>query len=209
MDAKPKQFKVIVVDDDTETLDLLSTIINKDPELEVLDTYTTAEEAIDGILRHQPHLVVMDISLPGMSGVAAIVRIKVALPRVQFLMYTSFEDKRLADSIIAGASGYILKEKSSYKIVPALKEIIAGNIELNPHISRMAAEYFTRKKENYTVEEIKLMKYLSGGLSNIEIADLENTTEGAIKQKLFKLFKKAHVRCRAEMVSLYLSDMEE
>lgn len=208
MEANPKIIRVIIVDDETETLDLLTTIINHDPELEVLETFTNTEEAIKGILRLQPDLVIMDINLPDTSGVTAVVKVKVALPQVQFLMYTAFEDKRLADSIIAGASGYILKHDSTKKVIPAIKELMAEKLDINLDISRMAVHYFAKNKENYTEEEVKLMKYISDGLANKEIAHKEHTSEGAIKQRLFKLFKKAHVKCRAEMVRLYLEDLE-
>lgn len=127
-------------------------------------------------------------------------------------MYTAFEDKRLADAIIAGADGYILKHDSSDAIIPAIKSILAGDLEMNPHITRMAMEYFTQKNKqiehNYTPEEVRLMRALANGLGNKQIAPLENNTEGGIKQKLFKLFKKAQVKNRAEMVKIYLESIE-
>lgn len=212
MNAEPKKIQIILVDDEEETLDLLSTILSKDQDIEILDTYTNAEDAIKGILKHQPHLVIMDINLPGISGVTAIVQVKVALPKMHFLMYTAFEDKRLADAIIAGAEGYILKHESSSEIIPAIKKILAGDLEMSPHISRIAMEYFTQKdkhiEKNYSPEEIKLMKMVTEGLGNKQIAAIEKTTEGAIKQRLFKLFRKAHVANRAEMVRKYLEDIE-
>ncbi|HOY18272.1 MAG TPA: response regulator transcription factor [Haliscomenobacter sp.] len=212
MNTELKKIQVIIVDDEEETLDLLATILKRDKEIELMASYTNAEDAVVGILKHQPDMVIMDINLPGISGVAAVVQVKVALQKVHFLMYTAFEDKRLADAIIAGADGYILKHDSSDAIIPAIKSILAGDLEMNPHITRMAMEYFTQKNKqiehNYTPEEVRLMRALANGLGNKQIAPLENNTEGGIKQKLFKLFKKAQVKNRAEMVKIYLESIE-
>lgn len=212
MNIEIKKIKVIVVDDEPETLDLLDTILKRDPQIELMDNYLSAEEAVEGILRLQPDLVIMDINLPGISGIAGMVKVKVALAHIHFLMYTAFEDKRLADAIIAGADGYILKHESTDTLIPTIKSIVSGDLNLNPYITRKAMEYFTQRnkqiEQNYSKEEIRLMKALAKGLGNKQIADHEGTSEGAIKQKLFKLFKKAHVKNRAEMVRKYLKDIE-
>ena len=212
MNTSVKMTKVIVVDDEEETLELLETVLNKDQSIELLASYTNAEDAVEGILELNPDLVVMDISLPGISGIAGMIQVKLKLPDIHFLMYTAFEDRRLADSIIAGADGYLLKHDSTEKLIPAIKNIIEESLEMKPEITKNAVDYFSQKskstEEPYNEEEIKLMKKISEGWGNKEIAFQESTTEGAIKQRLFKLFKKAQVRNRAEMVKIYLENIE-
>jgi DNA-binding NarL/FixJ family response regulator len=212
MNTSVKMTKVIVVDDEEETLELLETVLNNDQSIELLASYTNAEDAVEGILELNPDLVVMDISLPGISGIAGMIQVKLKLPNIHFLMYTAFEDRRLADSIIAGADGYLLKHDSTEKLIPAIKNIIEESLEMKPEITKNAVEYFSKKSKStedpYNEEEINLMKKISEGWGNKEIAFEENTTEGAIKQRLFKLFKKAQVRNRAEMVKIYLENIE-
>jgi DNA-binding NarL/FixJ family response regulator len=212
MNTSIKMTKVIVVDDEEETLELLETVLNNDQSIELLASYTNAEDAVEGILELNPDLVVMDISLPGISGIAGMIQVKLKLPNIHFLMYTAFEDRRLADSIIAGADGYLLKHDSTEKLIPAIKNIIEESLEMKQEITKNAVEYFSQKSKStedpYSEEEINLMKKISEGLGNKEIAFEENTTEGAIKQRLFKLFKKAQVRNRAEMVKTYLENIE-
>ena len=93
-----------------------------------------------------------------------------------------------------------------------IKNIIEESLEMRPEITKNAVDYFSQKSKStedpYNEEEIKLMKKISEGLGNKEIASQESTTEGAIKQRLFKLFKKAQVRNRAEMVKIYLENIE-
>jgi DNA-binding NarL/FixJ family response regulator len=207
-----KTTKVIVVDDEEETLELLETVLNNEQSIDLLASYLNAEDAVEGILELKPDLVVMDISLPGISGVAGMIQVKLKLPDIHFLMYTAFEDRRLADAIIAGADGYLLKHDSTEKLIPAIKNIIEESLEMRPEITKNAVDYFAQKskstEEPYTEEEIYLMKKISEGFGNKEIAFQESTTEGAIKQRLFKLFKKAQVRNRAEMVKIYLENIE-
>ncbi|WP_353480378.1 response regulator transcription factor [Haliscomenobacter sp.] len=212
MNTSVKMTKVIVVDDEEETLELLETVLNNDQSIELLASYTNAEDAVEGILELNPDLVVMDISLPGISGIAGMIQVKLKLPNTHFLMYTAFEDRRLADSIIAGADGYLLKHDPTEKLIPAIKNIIEESLEMKQEITKNAVDYFSQKSKStedpYNEEEIKLMKKISEGWGNKEIAFQENTTEGAIKQRLFKLFKKAQVRNRAEMVKIYLENIE-
>ncbi|AEE53333.1 response regulator transcription factor [Haliscomenobacter hydrossis] len=212
MSTELKKIRVIVVEDEDQTRDLLSVIFSRDKQIELLASFNNAEDAVVNILEHQPDVVIMDIGLPEMSGIAGMVKIKEIFPNMYFIMYTIFEDQSLIDAIVAGADGYILKRESTDALVDAIKTILDGGLVMSSYITRKAMEYFIQKrkqfKQNYSSEEIKLMKALAEGFGNKRIADQEKTTEGAIKQRLYKLFKKAQAKNRAEMVKIYLENIE-
>src|SRR5689334_14722474 len=119
--------KVAIVDDDEGIRTSLAALIRRAPALRFAGEYPDAEAALKDIPRNPPDVVLMDINLPGIKGVECVRQLKAAVPDVQFLMLTVYEDSdSLFNSLKAGASGYLLKRTTSTRLLDAIKDVHAG-----------------------------------------------------------------------------------
>ncbi len=118
------QIKVAIVDDDKDMRISLATLIRRTPSLQLAGNYPNAETALEEIPRQLPHVVLMDINMPGMSGIECVRQLKALLPAVQVLMLTVYEDSdSLFNSLKAGASGYLLKRTTSTELLQAVRDV--------------------------------------------------------------------------------------
>src|ERR1035438_7326141 len=119
--------KIAIVEDSQTTRKGLERIINLSPDYRCVCACTTAEDALRLLPQHQPEIVLMDIQLPGMSGIECVARLKELLPGVQVIMLTVYADPdRIFSAIRAGASGYLLKRAASERLFQAIREVQAG-----------------------------------------------------------------------------------
>ncbi|WP_420236162.1 response regulator [Telmatobacter bradus] len=140
--------KVLLVDDDSLFLEGLRNIL-EDGEIEVVGTATNATDAIEQALRLLPEVVLMDVQMPGQSGIEATYFLKSKIPQMKIVMMTVSEnDDFLFDAILAGASGYLLKENSGRSFVAALEEIAQGQTPLSPDLAgKILVEFARRERE--------------------------------------------------------------
>src|SRR5258706_9496798 len=132
-----------IVEDLDEVREGLNQFISLNPEFSVLDTYKSAEEAIGQIPGRQPDIVIMDISLPGISGIECIRAIKNKLPNTQFMMFTVYEnDEKVFEALKAGASGYLLKNTGLVQMIEALKELYNGGFSIKRNHPPEVGEIF-------------------------------------------------------------------
>src|SRR5205809_94319 len=137
--------KVAIVDDDEGIRASLAALIRRAPSLRLAGDYADAESALKEIPRRLPDVVLMDINLPGIKGVECVRQLKTALPQVQFLMLTVYEDSdSLFNSLKAGASGYLLKRTASARLLEAIKDVYAGGSPVTPQLARRLVQYFSR-----------------------------------------------------------------
>ncbi len=116
--------RVVVVEDQKEIREIQVKRINATADLHCLDSFERGETAIPGIISARPDVVLMDIGLPGMSGIEAMVRIKQECPDIEFVRFTVvIEDGKIFDALQAGASGYVLKNDSHLNILDAIREV--------------------------------------------------------------------------------------
>jgi len=117
--------------------------INAAPGFHCVNNYRTAEEALDGIPADEPDVVLMDINLPGMDGVECLRRLRGNLPRVKYLMLTVYEEsEKIFNSLLAGASGYLLKRTSMAELLEAIKQVRDGGAPMPSSIARIVVDYF-------------------------------------------------------------------
>jgi DNA-binding NarL/FixJ family response regulator len=134
---------VAIVEDDEEIRANLTHRIGETPSLRLLGSYADAESAMADLPHRKPDVVLMDINLPGMDGVECVRQLKSKLPSSQFVMLTVYEDNnRLFKSLMAGASGYLLKRTPPAKLVAAIKEAHAGGSPMTPQIARRVVQHF-------------------------------------------------------------------
>jgi DNA-binding NarL/FixJ family response regulator len=208
----PMITKIGLVEDDEHILVSMREWIDNAPGYKCVCSCANAETALVEVPKQDPDVILMDINLPGESGIACTVRLKELKPAVQIIMLTVFRDpKLLFQSLKAGACGYLLKRSSPDDIFRAIAEVRAGGAPMSGEIARMVIEAFLeRPKEAATGEklsqrEVQILSLLSKGLSNKEIGDQLGITCDTVRAHLRRIYERLHVRCRVEAVNKYLN----
>jgi DNA-binding NarL/FixJ family response regulator len=197
-----------IVEDLDEVRDGLKNYIALDADFQVLDTYKTAEEAAFEIPRHNPDIVIMDINLPGMSGIDCIREIKSLVPNTQFMMFTVYEnDEKVFEALKAGASGYLLKNTGLAGIVQSLKELNEGGSPMSPNIARKLVTVFREQEREHELadllskREYEILQFLAKGLLYKEIGDKISIATNTVRQHIHKIYEKLHVQNRTEAIN--------
>lgn len=184
--------------------------IDAAPDFRCVFACATAEEALIEIPRLKPEVVLMDIHLPGESGIACTARLKEELPAVQVIMLTVYRNQELIfQALQAGACGYLLKRSSPDELLKAVAEVRSGGAPMTSEIARMVVEAFQKKPaaiatDGLTQRESEILALLSEGLSNKEIADRVDISYDTVRAHLRHIYEKLHVRGRTEAVMMYL-----
>ena len=197
-----------IVEDLAEVREGLKQFISLNPEFTILGTFQTAEEAMHKLPQLNPDIVIMDINLPGMSGIECIRLIKKKIPRTQFMMFTVYEnDEKVFEALKAGASGYLLKNTGLLQLIAALKELYNGGSPMSANIARKLVNLF----QNEHVDEVpasglskrenEILLLLSKGLLYKEIADQLGISVGTVRQHIHKIYEKLHVQNRTEALN--------
>ena len=197
-----------IVEDLDEVRDGLKNYISLDDSFRVLDTYKTAEEAAYEIPGLQPDIVIMDINLPGMSGIDCIRQVKQKVPTTQFMMFTVYEnDEKVFEALKAGASGYLLKNTGLPQLITAVKELHTGGSPMSANIARKLVTLFreehseARPTTGLSKRENDVLQLLSRGLLYKEIADQLGISPGTVRQHIHKIYEKLHVQNRTEALN--------
>jgi two-component system, NarL family, response regulator DevR len=199
--------KIVLVDDHEVVRVGLRTLIERQKDLQVVGEAGTAREAIEQVGRLAPDVVILDIRLPGRSGVEACSEIKSRWPDVRVIMLTSFpDDEVLFDAIAAGADGYVLKQVGSDELVSALQRVGRGESLLDPKLIQKVFEKIrsARKKEraeafeNLTSQEMQILGHISEGLTNSEIGLQLHLSEKTVRNYASELLRKLDLTSRAQ-----------
>lgn len=212
----PNPIKIAVIEDIEEITNELKDLFQSHENLSCNQVYRTAEDAITFLPKNPADVVIVDIGLPGISGIQAIITLKELMPEAQFCMFTVFEDDtKIFQSIKAGAKGYILKNASSEKIVTATLELYNGGSPMSPNIARKVIDSFAQEKKpiDYnaphqlplTDREYELLTLLAEGLLYKEIAVNLGITIGTVKQHIHKIYHKLQVNNRTEAINRFLN----
>ena len=199
--------KIAIVEDSKATREGLERIVNLSPDYKCVCACTTAEDALRLLPQHQPKIVLMDIQLPGMSGIECVVRLKELLPDVQVIMLTVYADPdRIFSAIRAGASGYLLKRSATERLFQAIREVQAGGAPMSGAIARKVFGYFQgqtnsrTEAEQLSTREREILELIIAGLSNKEIAGRLSMSVLTLRWHLKQIYKKLHVHSRVEVV---------
>ena len=203
--------KVAIVDDDEGIRTSLAALIRRAPSLCLAGDYADGEAALKEIPRRPPEVVLMDINLPGMNGVECVRQLKAAVPAVQFLMLTVYEDSdSLFNSLKAGASGYLLKRTASARLLQAIRDVHAGGAPMTPQLARRVVQYFSRPGQDtsrfsrLTPGEKDFLEQLANGYAYKEIADRMKISIDTVRSYVRTVYEKLHVHSRTEAVVKYL-----
>lgn len=205
------RIRVSIVEDDEQIREGMSFLINSSGTAECVSTHRTAEDALKQLPTVRPDVVLMDINLPQASGIDCTRELKQKLPRVQILMLTMYEDsEQVFNSIMAGASGYLVKRTPPAKILEAIEEIHTGASPMSGRIARMMVEHFRNmrrsapKLENLSKREQDVLELLAKGYRYKEIADALSLSFDTVRSHLRSIYDKLHVHSRTEAVAKYL-----
>ena len=206
-----KLIKIAIIEDLREVALELKSMFNEQEDLFCNYVYFSAEDAICFLPNADVDVVIVDIGLPGITGIDAIFALRKKLVEAQFCMFTVFEDDdKIYKSLKAGAKGYILKNSSPSKIIDSVRELYNGGSPMNPNIARKVIDAFSSvevKNRNIRAElpltkrEYEILKELSKGLLYKEISEKMQITIGTVKQHIHKIYDKLHVSNRTEAIN--------
>jgi DNA-binding NarL/FixJ family response regulator len=203
---------VAIVEDNPTIRNTFRQWIEEAPEFRCVCACASAEEALVEIPRLKPDVVLMDIHLPGESGIACTAQLKEKLPGVQIIIVTVYRNHELIfQALQAGACGYLLKRSSPEELLKAISEVRSGGAPMTGEIARMLVEAFQKKPSNSTPDdeltprEDEILVLLAEGLSNKEIADKVKISYDTVRAHLRHVYEKLHVRGRTEAVKKYLT----
>ena len=204
--------KVSIVEDNDQIREGLSVLINGSTGFQCVATYPTAENALKYLPAQKPDVVLMDIQLPGMSGIECVRELKRLLPELQIMMLTIYEDDdNVFKSIVAGASGYVLKKTPPSELMDAVSDLHNGGSPMSDRIARKVVQAFqqmgksSRETENLTQRESEVLSYVAKGFQDKEIAEKFFLSSETVRTHLRNIYKKLHVRSRTEATLKYLN----
>jgi DNA-binding NarL/FixJ family response regulator len=203
--------RVAIVEDNDKIRGGLAGIIDGSDGFECSAAYESAEEALRLLPAYKPDVVLMDIQLPKMSGIECVEKLKAHIPDIQVMMLTVYEDdEKVFKSILAGASGYILKRTPPAELLEAIRELHEGGSPMSDQIARKVVQAFqqmgtsSKETENLSEREMEILSYLAKGYHDKEIADKLFLSIKTVRTHLRNIYKKLHVRSRTEAVLKYL-----
>jgi len=208
MGEQMDKIRVIIVEDDKEMREGLELIVQSNPALECIETCSSGEEALVSIPSNIPDIVLMDIHLPGISGIDCIKKLKPTLAFTQFLMCTVYEDnENVFDSLCAGATGYLLKNSPPSKITDSIIDLYHGGSPMSSVIARKVIQAFrpvveqNKDMEKLTNREREMLDLLAKGYRYKEIADQLSISFETVRTHIHNIYEKLHVQSRTEALN--------
>lgn len=204
--------RITIFDDNKNIRESIGMLLKTVPDFEVVGSYSHVLDCVDDVRESQPDVVLMDIEMPGMTGIEAVKFIKKEFPQVQILMQTVFEDDdRVFDSICAGASGYILKNHLNTRLIEAINELQFGGSPMSPSIARKVLGKLQQIPQHVrpeqapdyqlTPREKEVLACIVNGLAYKMIADQLNIGYETVRSHVKKIYEKLHVASLTEAVA--------
>jgi len=199
--------KLIIYEDNGRLRQSLGLLLSNGSGFEVLGAFPDCNDVERQVRKLNPDLVIMDIDMPGIGGIAGVKILKSNFSEVKVVMHTMFDDdNRIFDSICAGADGYLLKNTSPLQLVAALQEVMHGGAPMSPFVAQKVFQHFRQAKIdseqfNLTSREKEILELLVKGNSYKMIADKSSVTIDTVKKHLQNIYHKLHVCCGTEAVA--------
>jgi DNA-binding NarL/FixJ family response regulator len=199
--------KVAIVEDEKEIREYFTALVNGCPGFLCVGSFESGEKAITELPDLKPHVVLMDIHLPGKNGIDCIAALKPLCPETHFLICTSYEDSEsVFNALSVGAMGYLTKSVQSSKLLDAITDVNNGGSPMSSHIARKVVQSFEKveqKKagEMLTEREKEILEKLSKGLRYKEIADTFFISTETVRTHIRNIYSKLQVNTRTEAIN--------
>lgn len=199
-----EKIKVLVVDDHAIVRSGLASILAAQPDMAIVGEAKDGQEAINKALELKPDVILMDIFMPNLSGIDAMVVIKEKMPEARVLILTVSEsEENLFRALRFGARGYLLKSASIDEVIAAIRQVANGQGMLSPYAATRLIAEFRHEDEQPSLSnrELQVLRLLGEGLSNVEIGNRLYIGESTVRTYLGRLLDKLHLRNRAEAIA--------
>jgi DNA-binding NarL/FixJ family response regulator len=201
---------VLIFEDNSLLRESISSLINLKDDWELKGAYEHVLSVKEHVSKHKPDLILMDIDMPGMSGIEAVAQIRALNATIPIIMLTVFDDNaHVLDAIRAGASGYLLKKHLSTKLFDSIDEVLSGGAPMSPSIARMVIASMQKTTENpyqLTPREKEILLLLSQGNSYKIIAAQSDISLDTVRTHIKKIYEKLHVHSQTEAVSKAINE---
>ena len=203
--------RIIIFEDNERLRESLSYLLQSAPGYEILGGYDNCKDAANIIRVYTPDVVLMDIDMPGESGIKGVSMIKETRPETAVIMYTVFEDdEKLFQCLCAGANGYLLKKTDPEKIFESIREVVEGGAPMSPSIAKKVIGSFQSPKTihqyHLTERELDVLQLLAKGHSTKAIADKLHIAFNTVRSHLKNIYVKLHVNCGKEAIAKVLAE---
>lgn len=197
--------RIAIVEDERNLLDSMCIILGGEPDITVVGAYSSAEEAIAQYKDASPDMMIVDLKLPGMSGIELIKRVKADMPDIDIMVHTAFFDMgNLVPAIKAGATGYILKGCRPSELVDAIYNLRSGGAPMSPKAARAVVTAFQSECQKglctLTKREREILKGIDAGLTYKELADKFSLSQHTVNTHIKNIYKKLHVKSKHEAI---------
>ena len=201
---------LLLVDDQPLFLDGLSMLLSTEPDIKIVGTALNGQQALELVGTRHPQVVVMDIRMPVLDGVAATRRFQIVAPQCQVLLLTTFDDDEyVLDGLRAGAKGYVLKSAIKTQLVEAIRTVARGESVLHPVVIEKVIDFVRQtpsalpppdSQHILSPRELEVLRLVKLGWSNQQVAERLGITEATVKRHLSTVYEKLHVTNRTEAV---------
>jgi DNA-binding NarL/FixJ family response regulator len=195
------KIRILSVDDHPLISEGIAAIINSQPDMELVSQAATAAEAIRKYREHRPDVTLMDLRLPDLSGIDAMIAIRAEFPETRVIMLTTFEgDVEIQRALHAGARGYLLKNMPPSEILDVIRQVHAGRKRVPPEVAAQLTDHMG--DETLTAREIEVLRKVGGGNRNKDIADMLFISEETVKVHVKHIMEKLGAKDRTQAITI-------
>jgi DNA-binding NarL/FixJ family response regulator len=195
--------RILTVDDHPVLRKGLAALVNTEPDLKLVAEASNGKEAIEAFRSHQPDITLMDIQMPGLDGIEAINAIRSEFPEARIIVLTTYTgDAQVVRALKAGARAYVLKGHVLDELLDTIRAVHAGKKKIPPDVAAELADHAT--DDALTEREVDVLKLISAGNGNKQIADVLSISEATVKSRVTNILSKLGANDRAHAVTIGL-----
>ena len=203
MSSVPNVIRILTADDHPLLRKGIASLVNGEPDLKLIAEASNGEEAVEKFRLHRPDVTLMDLQMPGLNGIEAIIRILGEFPGARIIVLTTYKgDAQVKGALRAGARAYVLKGNVHLELLETIRTVHEGRKKIPPEIATELAEHAT--EDDLSVREIEVLRLIAAGNSNKEIAEHLSIGEGTVKSHVSNILSKLSASDRAHAVTIGL-----